>query len=80
MNESKRRFIKALPLVALGGVALKIGEHDARANEIKPDRRYVIKIVCDISQQELDGLHKDLAQRGFGDVLLLAGPLEIYEL
>ena len=80
MNNSKRQFLKTLPLVAVSGLAVKLGERDAKAIEIKPNKRYVFRIDSEVEPEDLEQIRSVLNNRGFSDALLVAGSTEIYEL
>lgn len=80
MNESKRKFMKALPLAAMAAATVNIGEHSATAYEMKPDKKYIL-YVPGISDREAKHCHKLLTERGV-NVTIIGGnrDLTIYEL
>lgn len=84
MNESKRKFMNAIPLAAMGFAAvagsMRIAEHEVKAVEVKPNKRYAFVVPDDCTQEEMQQMKAILTARGFSDVLLVSGPLEIYEL
>jgi hypothetical protein len=82
MDQSKRNFMKMLPLVALAPIAVtQVGAHEAQVYELKADKKYVFKLPADaaFSKQEMDDAQKTLEQRGL-NATLVQGDLEIYEL
>jgi hypothetical protein len=80
MNEQRRDLLKMLPLAAVAGAAVKIGATEAQAVEIKPDRRYILKLNEFTTQQDAEAIKATLVRSGFPDMLVVAGDLELYEL
>jgi hypothetical protein len=82
MDQSKRKFLKVLPLAALVSVAVKVGEEDALAYEIRSDRKYIFVIPhWNGREHEAKAAREVLLQRGI-DATIVAGvdDLHIYEL
>lgn len=77
MNKSKRNFLKALPMATMLPV-VTIG--DKQLFELKPGKRYLIKIIGDIPQAQAQHMASVLREKGFGDVLIITGECSIYEL
>jgi len=80
MNQTRRKLMKMLPLAAVAGVAVKAGERNVRAVEVKPSKRYVLKVDADLTQAGLNHMRTRLTEPGYPDMLVIAGPCELYEL
>lgn len=84
MDQSKRRFMKLLPLAAVAVVGtVKAGTVEAEALEVKPDKKYVFRIRPDgygLTRQELDECAKTLRGRGFKDSVVVQGDIDIFEM
>ena len=86
MDESKRRFMKLLPLaaVAVAGT-VKAGNIEAEALEVNLGKKYVFRIRprpdgYEMSQQNLDDCAKALRERGFKDFVVMQGDIDIFEM
>lgn len=80
-NVSRRQLMKVLPVAALAGATFKIGETDAEAIGVKPDKRYVFKINSEcLEQKDLDCIKDKLVSLGFPDALVISGDVDLYEL
>jgi hypothetical protein len=80
MNENRRKLLKMLPLAAVAGATVKVAEQEARAVEIKPDRRYILKLNEFTSLEDAQNIKAALARSGFADMVVIAGDVELYEL
>lgn len=82
MDESKRKFIKTLPIAAVAGATMTVGSVTGTVVEVKPEKKYILQLSEDMyfTQEDLDGIHSKLQDKGFGDMLVIAGNVNIYEL
>lgn len=82
IDETKRRFVRMLPVAALAGVTLKVGDVEAEAIEIKPEKKYILRLPGDIDweQEDLDAIRAKIKEQGFPDMLVISGDVELYEL
>lgn len=81
MNESKRRFMKALPLAAMAAASVKSGEHSAEAYEVKPKKKYVVVAPSGMSADAARKFGEHLHNMGIDVVIVFKGDdLTIYEL
>jgi hypothetical protein len=83
MDQSKRNFLKILPVAAMLPTALAIGEVKAAGYEVSAQKKYLIVIPDDvvISDQAGERLRSMLKERGI-DATVIAGAegLKVYEL
>lgn len=80
MNEGRRKLMKMLPLAAVAGVTVKAGEQEAHAIEVRPDRRYILKLNEFTTMKDMEDVKATLARSGFPDMLVIAGDVELYEI
>lgn len=81
MNESKRKFLKALPAAALvPTILMNIDGTEVKAIETIPGKRYIFMIPGRIRFEQVQHIQKTLVAKGFADCLVVSGDVQIYEL
>lgn len=81
MDESKRKFIKTLPMAAVAGATMTVGSVTGTVVEVKPEKKYILQLEGDyFTQEDLDGVRSKLQDEGFSNMLVVAGNVNIYEL
>lgn len=53
---------------------------EAKATEIKPEKRYVFQFPEGLSQEEANHVYTRLLMKGFNDPVIVAGDIKIFEL
>lgn len=75
----RRNMLKVLPLAALAGVSLKVEGVDAKAFEMKPNKKYLFAMPnapADFAQHAATTLRK----RGIDATVYTGDELKIYEI
>jgi hypothetical protein len=80
MDKSKRQFIKLLPLAAITGTAVKVGAIDAKAVEMKANKKYVFRVPVNTDPSSLEWFSKFLREERGIDATLVTDNVEIFEL
>lgn len=76
----RRKMLKVLPLAAMAGVTMKIGETDAKAFEVKPDKKYLL-VMPDVPYEQIRACSDVLRERGINATVCTGvEDLKIYEL
>lgn len=76
---NRRSMLKVLPLVALAGISIKVGEVEGKAFEMKPNKKYLF-IAPGISTEAAIGCRSLLLERGIDATVCSSDDLKIYEL
>lgn len=80
MSLDRRSILKVLPLAAMAGATVKIGETEAKAFEMKPSKKYVF-VMAGISAKEAEQCVGVLRGRGIDATICATdADLKIYEL
>ena len=82
MDESKRRFLKLLPIAAVASVGIvKAAGVEGEVIEVSPSKRYILRVNReDLAQGDLTRLRQTLNDRGFPDMLVVSGDVELFEI
>lgn len=80
MDISRRKAMQVLPLAAIAGATIKVGDLDVQAVEIKPQKQYVFRINDGCTQEDCDRIRDTLIKRGLADSIIIAGNVDIFEL
>lgn len=77
---NRRNMLKVLPLAALAGVSVKVGTTEAKAFEMKPNKKYIF-VMPDVPAAHAQQCSNVLRERGI-DATICATDAEIsiYEL
>ena len=78
---NRRDLLKLAPVAALAAVPIRIGNVEAEAHELKPDKKYVFVVKSEITEENLTDVSRFAREEVIKGVWL-AGPdlkLEIYE-
>jgi hypothetical protein len=85
---NRRQIFKMLPLAGVAipaaNVFLKDGTvqpvPESFMHEVKPEKKYLVRIAHPISSDVLDCIRRAFAEHGLENVKVFAGNFEIYEL
>lgn len=78
---NKREFLKLLPMAAVAATSVKVGDIEAKAHELKPEKKYVMVIQGDIEPQNGAAFARSVREKLGPNVVVVGGAeLEIYEL
>lgn len=83
MDQSKRRFMKLLPLAAVAGIGvIKTADVEGKVIEVSPTKQYVFKVSTDmnLTQADVDRIQATLKERGFPTMLVVSGDVELFEI
>lgn len=77
---NRRKLLRVLPLAAMAGVTVKVGETAAMAYEMKPDKKYLF-VIPGAPARSTAYAAEHLRQRGINATVIGgADDLKIYEL
>lgn len=77
---NRRNMLRVLPLAAMVGATVKLGERQATAYEMKPDKKYLFVVPGDISADQALTMRMTLQDRGINSTICCGEDLKIYEL
>lgn len=77
---NRRNLLKVLPLAAMTGTAINLGEVEAVAHEMKPGKRYLFVTSAEISVEQARTMQVLLEKRGINATICRSDDLKIYEL
>lgn len=83
IDNNRRSFLGAIPALGFATIAttFNVGDGEVKAFEIKPGKRYAFVFDHDyVSREKMDEMKAVITKAGFGDVLLINGPIKIFEL
>ena len=76
---NKREFLKLAPIVPIAAVGM-LKTLEAEALPVDVSKRYVFRVGSGLTLQDFESLSKKIKSAGFGDVLVVSGDVQIYEL
>jgi hypothetical protein len=78
---NRRGLLKVLPLAAMAGATVKVGEIEAQAVEVKPDKKYVFVVSDAHPEAVIQQCLAILRERGINATIVTGvEDLKIYEL
>lgn len=80
MDQSKRNFMKMLPIAALAGAGIKLGTVGAKVVEIQPHKKYIFRVPADTNTKSLEWIRRFLREDRGIDATILTDNVEIFEL
>jgi hypothetical protein len=78
---NRRQLLRLAPVAALAAIPIKIGNVEAKAHELQPDKKYVFVVRQEVPEDNLTDIARFAHENGIKG-MWLAGPdlnLEIYE-
>ena len=78
---NRRDLLKLAPVAALAAVPVKIGDIEAQAHELQPEKKYVFVVNGEVEQENLADVSRFARENGINGVWLAGRDLnlEIYE-